>query len=120
MNKIETLNSFWAQFGLKAYDENSVPDGAVLPYMTYESSDDDFDHPVALTASLWYRSSSWKEITLKELEIADFIGRGGVLVNYDGGALWIKKGNPFAQRMPDSSDDSIRRIVMNIEVEFLD
>lgn len=130
MNKVQALTSFWNSFGLKAYDETSVPDkseqqggvstGAVLPYITFEVGTSDFDHDVALTGSLWYRDTSWAAITAKEMEIASHIGRGGLIKTYDGGAFWIRRGTPWAQRMGDSTDDSIRRIVMNIEIEFID
>ena len=120
MNKIQALNAFWNGFNLKAYDETSVPDDATLPYITYEVSSDDFGGTLAQTASLWYRSSSWSEITAKEQEIADFITRGGRMIKYDQGAMWISKGTPWAQRMGDPSDDLIRRIVLNIQIEFLD
>lgn len=120
MNKMQTLHSFWSGFKLKAYDENSVPDEARLPYITYEVASDSFDNPLALTASLWYRSSSWAEITEKEQEISDFITRGGRMVAYDDGAMWIQKDSPWAQRMNDDSDDMVRRIVLNISIEFLD
>ena len=89
-------------------------------YITYEMSDSEFDYPVALTASIWYKSYSWAEISQKELAIARDISRGGKLVPCDGGAIWIKKGSPWAQRMADASSDSIRRIILNVEVEFLD
>lgn len=120
MNKFQTLHAFWSGFGLKAYDENTVPDGASLPYITYEVADSDLNNEVALTASLWYRSSSWSDITEKEQAISDFITRGGRLIAYDGGAMWIKKSNPWAQRMNEPSDETIRRIVLNISIEFLD
>ena len=120
MNKMQTLNAFWNSFGLKAYDENSVPDDAVLPYITYEASNDDFGHTLAQTASLWYRSSSWSDITAKEQQISDFITRGGRMIAYQGGALWIQKASPWAQRMDDPSDEMIRRIVLNVTVEFME
>ena len=120
MDKVQTLHSFWSGFGLKAYDETSVPDEAVLPYITYEVSVDDFGSPRTQSASLWYRSSSWADITAKEQEIADFITRGGRMIKYDGGAMWLQKGRPWAQRMSDSSDDMIRRIVLSVTVEYLD
>ena len=120
MNKIQTLNAFWSGFGLKAYDENSVPDDTPLPYITYETGDDNFGNLIALTASLWYRSSSWSEITAKEQEIADFITRGGRMLSFDGGSLWIQRASPWAQRMNEPSDDMIRRIVLNYTIEFLD
>lgn len=120
MNKMQTLYSFWSGFGIDAYDENSVPDNARLPYITYESSDDSFGNVVAQTAQLWYRSSSWAEITLKEQEISDYITRGGRMIAYDGGALWINRASPWAQRLSDEDDDMIRRIALNVTIEFLD
>lgn len=120
MDKIQTLHTFWSGFGLKAYDETSVPDDAQLPYITYEVSSDSFGNRLMRTASLWYRSSSWAAITEKEQEIADFITRGGRMLKYDGGAIWLQKGSPWAQRMDDPSDEMIRRIVLNVVIEFLD
>lgn len=120
MNKEQTLHAFWSGFGLKAYDENSVPDEAKLPYITYEASVDSFGYGVALTANLWYRSSSWVDITAKEQQISDFITRGGRMIAYDGGAMWIQKASPWAQRLEESSDAGIRRIVLNIMIEYMD
>lgn len=124
MDKAQAYQSFWESFGLTAYDENTVPDNALEinngKYITYEMSVSDFGSPVALTASIWYRGYSWLDITEKEMEISRDVSRGGKLVHCDGGAIWIRKGIPWAQRMSDSSSDSIRRIILNVEVEFLD
>lgn len=120
MDALQALHSFWSGFGLPAYDETSVPDNAVLPYVTYEVSKDDFGNPLTQSASLWYRSSSWADITAKMFEISDFITRGGRMIKYDKGAMWIVKGTPFAQRLEEASDETIRRFVLNVLVEFLD
>lgn len=121
MDKAQALNQFWQDAsGLTAYDETSVPDGTALPYLTYETVIDSFGAEVPATASIWYRSSSWKTITEKEMAIADYIGRGGRMVAYEGGAFWIKKAEPWAQRMAEQSDDMIRRIVLNATIEFID
>lgn len=120
MNKIQSLVAFWAGFGLPAYEENTVPDDAQLPYLTYEISSDQFGTTLMQSASLWYRSSSWAEVTTKEQEIAEFITRGGRMIAYDGGSIWIQKDTPWAQRMNEPSDDMIRRIVLSVVVEFLD
>lgn len=119
MNKIQAYNQFWNSFGLKAYDENSVPINTEFPYITYDLVIGEFNDTVASNASLWYRSTSWKDIQEKEMEIADYITRGGRMVKYDNGAFWIRKGNPWAQRMT-GDDDSVRRIVLNIVTEYLD
>ena len=128
MTKMQALHSFWAGFDIPAFDETSVPDekdrievyGHAFPYITFEVSSDSFGNMLSQTASLWYRSTSWSAITAKEQEISDFIGRGGRMVAYDGGSMWIQKGFPWAQRMSEPSDDTVRRIVLNIQVEFLD
>ena len=130
MNKQQTLHEFWSSFGLKAYDETTVPeyvdDGhgnkvkLEPPYITYEVSTDSFGYAVALSASLRYRDSSWAAITLKENQISDRIGRGGVIVDYEGGAIWIRRGSPWATRMEEPTDDTIRRIVLNTSVEYFD
>ena len=39
-NKWQTLQAFFEGFGRTAYDENTVPDDAALPYLTYEASGD--------------------------------------------------------------------------------
>lgn len=120
MNKMQALHMFWSGFSLPAYDENSVPDNAQMPYITYDVSSDDFGNSLQQMASLWYRSSSWTDITAKEQEISDFIGRGGRMIAYDKGAMWLQKNTPWAQRMNEPSDDMIRRIVLNVAIEFLD
>lgn len=128
MDKLQALHAFWSSFEIPAFDENSVPDekeridlyGTAFPYITYEVSSDDFGNKISLSASLWYRSSSWSDITRKEQEISAYITRGGRLVPYDGGAMWISKGTPWAQRLGEDSDDQIRRIILNVEIEFLD
>lgn len=119
MNKMQALHQFWSGFSIPAYDENSVPDNAPLPYITYEATSDDFGHMVAQTASLWYRSSSWSDITSKETEISQYISRGGRMIAFDGGSMWIQRATPWAQRMNDPSDENIRRIVLNVMIEYL-
>jgi hypothetical protein len=118
MDKTQAINQFWNSFTWKAYDETDVPTTLTMPYITYGVSLDGFNHPVAMSASLWNRSTSWKDITLKADEIESTIGLGGAKVNYDGGQVWIKKGSPFAQHMADP-DATIRRIVLNIEIEYI-
>lgn len=118
MNKEQALNSFWNSFNIPAYDEGSVPDDAVLPYITYSVGIDRFDRPVSLSAQLWYKSTSWEEITLKSEEIAQRILDGGEMVGYDNGAIWITTGTPFAQRI-NIQNDTVKRIAINIEAEFI-
>lgn len=117
MDKEQALQSFFSRFGVRAYDSSTVPDDAELPRITYESITDNFGVQNVISASIWDRSTSWKSVTdiLHNIEID--LGYGGTTVPYTNGLLWVKRGQPFAQRMEDT-DDSIRRIVMNLEVEY--
>lgn len=121
MDKFQALQSFWSSYGLPAYDENTVPDEEdkpTFPYITYDAVVSNLGTPVAMSASLWDYGTSWSRVTTKMAEIQADLGRGGRIIPCDGGAVWIKQGTPFAQRMPDDND-MIRRIVINIEAEFL-
>lgn len=117
MNRIEAYQTFWQSFGLTAYDETTVPDNAQMPYITYMVQESEFDTTVYNTASIWYKGTTWSDVTQKSFEISDAIGIGGIIVPCDNGALWIKRGTPFAQRMSDP-DTLVRRIYLNVEVEF--
>lgn len=117
MDKWQALNTFWNRFDLVAYDENTVPDGAALPYITYMASTGEIDEPIYLTASIWYRSNSWTEVSQKADEISNYIG-GGAGESYYGGRLWITKSVPFAQRMSEASDYQVRRILLQVTAEF--
>ena len=128
MNKMQTLHAFWSGFGLPAFDENTVPDekdriemyGQAFPYLTYEATEDDFGNAVPQVVNLWYRSESWADVLDKEQEISDFITRGGRMVKYDDGAMWIQRARPWAQRLDEPNDKSVRRIVLNTIVEYMD
>ena len=74
MNKEQAIHSFWSGFGLKAYDEQTVPtgdDAPAFPYITYEVITNNIGNPVQLTASLWYRTTGWTEITAKKTRLQE-------------------------------------------------
>ena len=119
MTKAAAIYQFWSGFGLTAYEENTVPDDAAFPYLTYQLVTDSFDHEVSVAASLWYRSESWTAINEKTEEVSREISRGGKIIPCDGGAIWLKRGQPFAQNMGDESDNLIKRKYLNIAVEFM-
>ena len=119
MTKAAAIYQFWNSFGIKAYEENTVPEDAEFDYLTYQLVTDSFDREVAAAASLWYRSESWTAINAKTEEISAHIGLGGKIIKCDGGRIWIKRGRPFAQNMGDESDDLIKRKYINVVYEFM-
>lgn len=122
MNKVQAIIKFWQDVtGLTVYDENSVPDNARMPYVTCEINTASFEHEIPLSASLWYRDTSWEAISLK----ADAISKAlyelrGTSQEIEGGRYRIYEGDtPLCQRLPDDNDDMVKRIVINIMVEFM-
>lgn len=131
MNKQQAYSSFWGGFGVLAFEENSVPDDNVIeqlikagvakakyPLITYQVIVDSLDGSVFPTASIWDKSSSWERADLLSNSISQRITDMGTL-QLDDGRMFITKGSPFAQHMGDESDHTIKRIVLNIGVEFL-
>lgn len=122
MNEWGAINEFWNSFGVPAFDENTTPDvndKPEYPYITYEMSIGYLDDTVNLSASLWDYSKSWGTLSAIVEKISKKLGRGGAIVPFDGGVLVINRGTPFAQRASFQELDMIRRIFINIQVQFL-
>lgn len=119
MDKSQALNTFWNSFGIPAYDEYTVPDGTSMPYITYDTAVDAVGTDIPMTASIWYRDSSWESISKKADEISQRISYSYYITAIDGGYMVVKRNNVFAQRMDDPSDDGVRRIMLSVLIEFL-
>lgn len=122
MDKVQALVSFWNSVsGLAVYDENAVPDNAQMPYITCEIQTASFEHEIPLSATLWYRDTSWEAISVKADSIAKALYElRGTAQKIEGGRFRIYEGDtPLCQRMPAEKDDVVKRIVINIMVEFM-
>ena len=121
MDKWQAQQTFWSGFGLTAYDENTVPDDAAMPYITYQAVGGNIDTHSTVSASLWYRSDSWADISKKADDIAKAISQMPSSIKIDGGYMMVRlpDGSWFAERMDDPNDRQVRRILINIEIEFL-
>lgn len=123
MTKEQALHAFWSSFGLKAWEQSTVPTGSdapAFPYLTYEVVTGNIDAgQIMLTASLWYRSESWVGVNAKTREIASRLSGCGEVIRFDDGAIWIKQGVPFAQSMADPDDNMIRRKLLNTVCEYI-
>lgn len=117
-DKWQALQQFWSGFSLPAYDENTVPDEAEMPYITYEGKVGNFDKVLSLSAQIFYYDTSWKSICNKADEIAKAIGYGYKMIRVDSGYLYITQGSPFAQKLDEPNNENVRRIIINISAEF--
>ena len=121
MNKETALHSFWNSFGVPAYDETTVPNrkDRTYPYITYNMATDSLGNVVSLHASLWFQSNSWVGVTnLKDAIAKRITGDRFETVKFDDGYIYIVGGTPFAQRV-DDEDDTIKRIYINAQADFL-
>lgn len=120
MNKAQKWHEFLSSFGLTAYEESAVPSGdnaPDFPYLTYQYASDGFGNTVMLNADLWYRSPSWTDANDKADIISEHVSSAGIVLRTDNGAIWVRRGSPFAQSMGDPDDDLIRRKHLIFEVE---
>jgi len=119
MDKEQAMHAFFSSFGWKAYDETLLPDDAEMPRITYGLVTDSLDRPVSMAFSLWDKSYSWASVTQKAHEISEAITfMHPPAIPCDGGRIYITPGTPFTQRMSEPSDDTIRRLYINLEVEY--
>lgn len=117
MDKEQALHNFYSSFGLTAYGDDSVPDDAELNYITYPVEVGEINSPVFVQPSIWYSGTSWEQISKKAHEIMD--GIDGHQIEYDNGSILLFAGNPKYKRV-DSGKDNVRRIVLIIQMEFLE
>lgn len=130
MNKQQAYNAFWSQFGVFAFEENAVPTDDVInqliatgpvkskfPYITYQVITDDLNQPIYPIATIWDKNSSWKRSDELSNSILQTIKNTNI-IQLDEGGMFITTGTPFAQHMSEEGDRTIRRILINLSVEF--
>lgn len=113
----KTLHAFYSGFSIPAYAEDSVPDDAKLPYITYTVPQSDVFSSVTHQARVWYATDkgapSNVEVNAKVDEVLAAIGQG-VKLKAGRGFVCIYPGNPKAQ--PQPADDATRIVYLNLEL----
>ena len=119
MTKEQALHQFFNQFGITGYRNTSVPDDVIFPFLTYDTPISSFEEdPVSITLNLYFYTDSEAVPDAKAEEIRKAIGMGGVLLNCDGGAIWLKRGAPWCQSLVDETNRNIKRRYINITAEY--
>ena len=118
MNKYESLHSFWNSFGIPAYEENTVPKDAKLPYITYEVVVNSLsENQTAMTAHVWDKSNGWKYLNSKVEEIATALN--GTRLVCDEGYIVLYRGEPFSNNITDAEDQTIKGKYLNITADYI-
>lgn len=119
MTKEQALHQFFNQFDITGYRNTSVPDDVIFPFLTYDTPISSFEEdPVSITLNLYFYTDSEADPDAKAEEIRKAIGMGGVLLNCDGGAIWLKRGVPWCQSLVDETNRNIKRRYINITAEY--
>ena len=119
MTKEQALHQFFNKFGIVGYRNTSVPDDVIFPFLTYDAPISSFEEDtVSITLNLYYYTDSEAIPDAKAEEIRQAIGMGGVLLNCDGGAIWLKWGVPWCQSLVDDTNRNIKRRYINITAEY--
>lgn len=116
--KAAAIHNWMNSFGIPAYPASSVPIDAEMPYITYTLIDGAWDDQEQnMQVDVWFRGESEAAPNAKVNEISRSIGLGGIQLNCAPGAIWVKRGSPFAQNVPDE-DDAVKRRLVNLTLEF--
>ena len=117
--KAAAVHQFMSGFGIPAYAASSVPSDSEMPYLTYRLSVDGFTGTeVSVEADLWYYGESESVPNAKAEEVSRALGLGGRMLPCDNGAIWIKRGSPFCQSVPED-DSMVKRRYINLDLEFI-
>lgn len=117
MKGAKALAEFFSGFDIPAYEENSVPDNAALPYITYQITVPDWRESASITACVWYSGTSFKEIFDKTDEISKYVGEGR-RIPVEGGSLQIFKDTPFSQ-VVSTSKDNVKCVYLIFQIHAL-
>jgi hypothetical protein len=119
MTKEQALHQFFNSFGIDGHKNTHVPDDPAFPYLTYDTPISSWEEdPVSITVHLHDYTDSEAKMDAKAEEIRQRIGMGGVLLNCDGGAIWLKWGVPWCQSLVDATNSNIKRRYINITAEY--
>ena len=108
------LYLFWSSFGLPAYTTMTVPDDAVIPYITYSLVETEPTEPSSHYAQVFYRATDNAGLLAKVDEIKQAIGTG-IILKTDGGYVCIRPDTPFAQLVVDA-DPANRYAYINLQI----
>ena len=117
----KALYTFFSGFGIPAYVSDNIPDNATMPYITY-----DLIEPIPYTrgtfnASVWYRDTSYENITAKVDEIKSAIDTG-VSLKAGNGAVHIfrERSGAFCQMRNDPDRETKRAYLSMIIIANTD
>ena len=117
MTREGALYKYFSGFGMPAYPSDAVPDVITFPYLTYETTGGNWGDKVSIAVNLWFHTESETIPNDKTRQISADISLGGLILSYDDGKMWIKRGSPWSISLSDETDPTIKRRQLTIIIE---
>ncbi len=110
----KALLEFLSGFGIAAYAENTIPDDAELPYLTFPLREPEWGRKTTFYVNVYYRNqtSNLQSLT-KADEIVAAIGEG-IRLPCDGGYIALWPETPLVQELPPDND--VRGAYINLSL----
>lgn len=115
------LYAFWSQFGIPAYSEDMVPEGASLPYIRYTVTRAPAMQTALLTAYNYHSKKLMGNAERAQTAglIASAIPEKGVKLPLDGGGfITLFRNTDFQTLYQDPEDLDVIGVRTSVEVHF--
>lgn len=111
----QALYGFFSSFDIPAYPEESIPDNALPPYITYTLSQPYWGEQASIQVRVWYPGNSVAPVFAKADEIMDAISYSGVSIPIENGNVIIYQDDTAIQLQPyDSPNYEIKVAYLNL------
>lgn len=112
----KALYAFYSGFGVPAYTENTVPDDAEPPYITYNVPETEWSQSATHYANIWSRSTSNAEVMALADAIKAAITPRAMLQCDGGGYVALRPGGGPLIQLMTSDEPEIRRAYVNMQI----
>lgn len=113
------LSTFFNGFGIPAYLEDNISEGAVLPYLTYlPVIPGGWNENSSFHARLWYPSRDGRVPILQTEDAISAALQDSITLTCEGGAIVLRAGTPWAQPM-DNTPEGYLCEYLNFEITRL-
>lgn len=119
----KALYNFWASFGLPVWHQDTVPEEAVLPYITFQTVSGEAMSATILTATAWFRDED-QGVNAQRAAVLDQIAQavpheGRMLPVGDKGYLMLyRNSGTFQSYVQDEEDKKVVGGRTSLEVHF--
>lgn len=108
----KALKTFFSQFGVPAYTQDSVPEEVELPYITYSLPEPEWGKKASMYAQIWdYGRSNNRILKLADQIMAEI--HVGKVIPLEDGHLVIWPENPTIQLM---TREEYRNAYLNLSI----